>query len=176
MRRVDISRLSRPLAVAAVLTAMLVSVPAALAAPVTTSLSGAYGYWQDDLGPNYCNADWFGGYIAPIQPYISGTPRYPNSSQTIRLNTRIDYWNGSAWVAYKSTGWKSRNVHGTGWALFTDNTHTVPQRRYYRVVQFYEWWVGSTRVGTATNVFDQRSYDGYWVAQTGSSASYCYVP
>ena len=57
-------------------------------------------------------------------------------------------------------------------------SYTVASGQYYRVVQFYEWWLSGVRVGTATNLFDQYDYmaPGATVGLTGTQPSYCYIP
>lgn len=148
----------------------------ASASPVTTAKSGSPGYWGGDTGPNYCD-NLFGGYVSVISPYITRSPSYPNSTQTIWLRSRVEVWNGSAWVTSNAGVWESRQVPpGQNLAHFSGRQQPVATGRYYRVVQFYQWNVGATTLGTATNLFDQYSYSGYWVAATGTSASHCFVP
>ena len=157
-QRQGMHRLKELLALLAVAASVMATAPAALASPVTVSKSGAYGYWAGAVDANHCGSDYFGAYIVPITGYITGTPVYKRRRQVIRQNSRIDYWDGSSWVAYKWTGWKRATVNGTDWALLGEDQHDVAPRRVYRVVQFYEWWVSGRRVGRVTNLFDQYSY------------------
>jgi hypothetical protein len=175
-QRRGMHRLREPLVLLAVTASMMAAAPAALAAPVTVSKSGAYGYWAGAVDANHCGSDYFGAYIVPITGYITGTPVFKHRRQVIRQNSRIEYWNGSSWVAYKQTGWKRATVNGTDWALLGEDSHEVARRRVYRVVQFYEWWVGGRRVGKVTNLFDQYSYQSVGgVGPTGTSPSYCKI-
>jgi hypothetical protein len=171
------------------LAATLVASALALAAlaspahanPVTISLSGSYGYWGGNAGDNVCGKDWFSSYVQVVSPYISRTPAYPSHTQTIRLTSRVDQWNGAGWSVFRTQTPQTRTLApGEDWALFSSvGFVTVTPGRYYRVVQFYEWFVGSVRVGTVTNLFDESEYSTWGpatVARTGAQASYCFIP
>lgn len=146
----------------------------AFAGPVTIQQSGAVGYWYDQNQPNLCMRDSFGGAIQIVEPYVTRTPNYTNRTETIYVQSRIDYWNGSGWAAYRAGPWVNRTLApGQKVALFSQPWYSVPRGRYYRVVQYYQWYVGSTRVGTVTNLFDANSYSAAWVSS--ARPSHCYV-
>jgi hypothetical protein len=160
---------------ALVVAGLIAVVEPAHAQPVTIQKSGSYGYWAGSANANNCG-NLMGSYVQPIEPYLTRSPSYPNHTQTIYMTSRIDYWTGTVWAVYKWDPWQSHVLQpGVELALFSTNSQTVSSRRYYRVVQFYEWWVNGVRVGSATNLFDQSDYFAAWVAPTGTAASYCYI-
>ena len=152
----------------------------ASANPVTTYKSGSYGRWGGTAQKNVCGKDWFSAYVHPVEPWISRAPAYVNYTQTIRLVSRIDYWTSSGWVVYRTLGAQTRILPpNQAWALFSSTDVTVASGRYYRVVQFYDWFVNGVRIGTVTNLFDQSEYT-FWgpsvtIGATGTQPSYCYI-
>ena len=180
MKARSFHKTSRVIAVACVALALAaITARSASAAPITIQSSGSYGYWAGEVGGNVC--DWgmgFGAYIHPVEPYITRTPRYPTQTQVIRMFSRVEYWAGSAWKYYtQDSAWSSRTVTPSqSFALVSANFPNVASGRYYRVVQFYEWWVNGVRVGTVTNRFDQSEY----LVMGGSTGTtneggYCYI-
>jgi hypothetical protein len=162
-------------AFAAIMTALCAA--EALASPITISKSGAYGYWAGEISQNMCISGSMGTYIQPVQPYVTRASQYATQTQTIRMYSRIEYWNGSAWKYYtQDSTWTSRAVQPGQYALFSTLDIDVQHGLHYRVVQFYEWWVNGVRVGTATNRFDQSEYLtlGGSVGST-TEGGYCYL-
>lgn len=172
-------RLTRMAAVLAVVTAAaLLAAGSAMAAPITIQHAGATGTWSGEMAPIQCdNGMGFGAFIDPVEPIVNRTPSYPNQVQTIRMFSRVETWNGSGWQYYKQDSvWSSRTVYPGGIAYFSTSALTVANGRYYRVVQFYQWWVNGTLVGTATNRFDQSEYRvmGGSIGST-NEGGYCYI-
>jgi len=163
-------------ALALMIGVQAIGATAAEANPVTIAKSGHTGFWAGDERVNVCMPF----YIGLAQPYVTRTPDYPNYTQVVRLQSKIQYWNGSSWAPYKTTTWQERTMRpGEGAALFSQPSALVGGHQHYRVVQDFEWWIGNVRVGTVTNLFDQSSYqgfDGAIVARTGTAPSHCYIP
>lgn len=150
----------------------------ASAAPITISYAGATGTWGGEIARNVCDYGLgFGASVTPVEPFVNRTPSYPSQVQTIRMFSRIEYWNGSAWAYYtQDANWSSRTVSPGQMAFFTTHGLNVREGLYYRVVQFYEWYVNGVRVGTVTNLFDQSEYQvlGGSVGST-NQGGYCYI-
>jgi hypothetical protein len=159
------------------IVAMALCAAQALASPLPVSGSGTTGTWAGALSQTVCNNGSLGTYIQPEQPILTRTAKYPTQMQTIRMFSRIEYWNGSAWKYYtQDSVWSSKAVQPGAYAIFYTNTIDVQHGLFYRVVQFYEWWVNGVRVGTVTTRFDQSEYLslGGSVGST-NEGGYCYV-
>jgi hypothetical protein len=149
--------------------------PAGAQVTIQQYKAGFADHFQDQA--NVCGNN-LGASIDPIDLYLSRTPYSPSRAQTVRMFTRIDYLTSSGWAFYKQDPvWQVRTFQpeSSDWVLVSTPTFSVARGNYYRVVQFYEWWVNGVRVGTATNLFNQSEYFASWVAPTGTAASYCYI-
>ena len=126
---------------------------------------------------NVCGVLFGSGYIDPIDLYLSRA-EYGPRTQTVRMFTRIEYLTKSGgWLLQaQDPVWQSRAFRPNyDWELMSTGSLSVPRGRYYRVIQFYEWWANGVRIGSATNLFNQSEYFAPWVANTGAAASYCYI-
>jgi hypothetical protein len=170
--------LALPVAISAVISIAGLGAANPASAAVTIQLAGQTGYSTHYPEQTNTCGNLMGAYVKPIELYLSRTSAYPSQTETIRMFSRIESSsNGSPWASYTQDAvWQERSLRpGETWALFSTRSFSVPRGRYYRVKQFYEWWVNGVRVGTATNLFNQSEYFAPWVAATGTGASYCYI-
>ena len=148
--------------------------PAGAVVTVQNNNSGFSTHFEDQA--NVCGV-MLGGYIDPIDLYLSRA-EYGPWAQTVRMFTRIEYLTSSGgWAVYaQDPVWQVRAFRPDyHWELLSTGSFSVPRGRYYRVVQFYEWWANGVRIGSATNLFSQSEYFASWVAPTGVAASHCYI-
>jgi hypothetical protein len=149
--------------------------PAGAQVTIQQDKAGYATHFQDQA--NLCGNLFGAGYIDPIDLYLSRTPYVSSRAQTVRMFTRIEYLTSSGWAPYTQDAvWQERTFRPDyDWELLSTKSFSVARGHYYRVKQFYEWWVNGVRVGTATNLFNQSEYFASWVAPTGTAASYCYI-
>ena len=171
------SRSSRPvrrliLSLAAAAMAAL-SMAGTASAVTTTHQSGHVGYWTGFDGTNACS----NRSIQTLLPYVTSSPAYPNSTQTVYMIPRLDYSaDGTNWTTYDWGTWQSRRVDGYKQLdrFRSDTLDATGGGYYWRVAMHFQWYVGSTRVGEVVNVFNAgREYFGAGTVAHNSTAYFC---
>lgn len=132
-------------------------------AVTTTYASGNVGKWWGSDSTNNCTTR----QVTTLMPYVTGTPDYPNSRQTIYMIPRLDYsTDGVNWHTGGQYGtWQSRMVTGYQVAnRFNAQSIAVPGRYYWRVAMDFRWYVGSTEVGRVVDLFTKgpSGWGEYW--------------
>jgi hypothetical protein len=139
----------------------------------TTVNSGATGYWWGG-GGNVC----YGAskLVTSSDAFISRTPSYPTSYQTIKMIPRLDISGdgGRTWQVFRWGYWKSVTTAPYQYATFHgEDFSNLPGHYAYRITMFFDWYVNSAHVGRVVDVFNGAGND-YLIGDATSLYAYVF--